>query len=312
MDTINRLQQKISTTAALQSVVKTMKALAASNIHQCEQAVTSLAAYQRTVEMGLQVVLHLPSAESVSAKPAPRKHLGAIVFGSDQGLCGQLNEQIATYACHSLAELTGLTGLADFAGLAGPGVPAPERSILVVGTRVAGQLSDAGQYVDESLPIPSSTAGITVLVQELLVKIQTWQAQSGRSQIDQVVLFYNQFVSGAVYRPCMVHLLPVDQAWLHRLGQQPWPTRMLPLFSMDRDQLFSALIRQYLFVSLFRACAESLASENASRLAAMQGAERNIEERLEELQTQFHQQRQMTITEELLDIVAGFEALSGK
>jgi F-type H+-transporting ATPase subunit gamma len=87
---------------------------------------------------------------------------------------------------------------------------------------------------------------------------------------------------------------------------------MLPLFSMDRDQLFSALIRQYLFVSLFRACAESLASENASRLAAMQGAERNIEERLEELQTQFHQQRQMTITEELLDIVAGFEALSGK
>jgi F-type H+-transporting ATPase subunit gamma len=81
---------------------------------------------------------------------------------------------------------------------------------------------------------------------------------------------------------------------------------------MDRDQLFSALIRQYLFVSLFRACAESLASENASRLAAMQGAERNIEERLEELQTQFHQQRQMTITEELLDIVAGFEALSGK
>jgi len=231
------------------------------------------------------------------------------VFGSDQGLCGQLNEQIATYACHSLTELTGLAGFADFAGLAGPGIPAPERSILVVGTRVAGHLSDAGQHVDESLPIPSSTAGITVLVQELLVKIQTWQAQSGG---DQVVLFYNQFVSGAVYRPCMVHLLPVDQAWLHRLGQQPWPTRMLPLFSMDRDQLFSALIRQYLFVSLFRACAESLASENASRLAAMQGAERNIEERLEELQTQFHQQRQMTITEELLDIVAGFEALSGK
>ena len=177
---------------------------------------------------------------------------------------------------------------------------------------MAGHLSDAGQHVDDSLPIPSSTAGITVLVQELLVKIHTWQAQSGRGQIDQVVLFYNQFVSGAVYQPCMLHLLPVDHDWLQRVGQQPWPTRMLPQFSMDRDQLFSALIRQYLFVSLFRACAESLASENASRLAAMQGAERNIEERLEELQTQFHQQRQMTITEELLDIVSGFEALEGE
>ena len=106
MDTINRLQKKIGTTAALQSVVKTMKALAASNIHQCEQAVASLAAYHRTVEMGLQVVLHLPSADStqsVAGKPTPCRHLGAIVFGSDQGLCGQLNEQIATYACQKLA-----------------------------------------------------------------------------------------------------------------------------------------------------------------------------------------------------------------
>jgi F-type H+-transporting ATPase subunit gamma len=81
---------------------------------------------------------------------------------------------------------------------------------------------------------------------------------------------------------------------------------------MDWNRLFSSLIRQFLFVSLYRAFAESLASENASRLASMQGAERNIEERLIELNTQFHQQRQMSITEELLDIVAGFETLTSK
>jgi F-type H+-transporting ATPase subunit gamma len=78
---------------------------------------------------------------------------------------------------------------------------------------------------------------------------------------------------------------------------------------MDWDLLFSMLIRQYLFVSLFRALAESLASENASRLAAMQGAEKNIEERLAALTLDFYQKRQMSITEELLDIVSGFEAL---
>jgi F-type H+-transporting ATPase subunit gamma len=80
---------------------------------------------------------------------------------------------------------------------------------------------------------------------------------------------------------------------------------------MDWEKLFRALIREYLFVSIYRAFANSLASENASRLAAMQSAEKNIEERLEELFTQFHRQRQMTITEELLDIVAGFEAMGG-
>jgi F-type H+-transporting ATPase subunit gamma len=78
---------------------------------------------------------------------------------------------------------------------------------------------------------------------------------------------------------------------------------------MEWDRLFSALVQEYLLVSLFRAFAESLASENASRLASMQGAERNIEEQLEELTQRYHQRRQMAITEELLDIVTGFEAL---
>ena len=72
-----------------------------------------------------------------------------------------------------------------------------------------------------------------------------------------------------------------------------------------------ALIREYLFVSLFRACAESLASENASRLAAMQRAEKNIDELLEELNGAFHRLRQSGIDEELFDVISGFEALTG-
>jgi F-type H+-transporting ATPase subunit gamma len=78
---------------------------------------------------------------------------------------------------------------------------------------------------------------------------------------------------------------------------------------MDWDELFAALMRQYLFVSLYRAAVESLAAENASRLAAMQGAESSVEERLETLENRYHRQRQLRITEELLDIVSGFEAL---
>lgn len=70
-----------------------------------------------------------------------------------------------------------------------------------------------------------------------------------------------------------------------------------------------ALIREYLFISLYRACAESLASENASRLAAMQRAEKNIDELLEDLASKFHQLRQSSIDEELFDVVAGYELL---
>lgn len=64
------------------------------------------------------------------------------------------------------------------------------------------------------------------------------------------------------------------------------------------------------FVSIFRACAESLASENASRLAAMQRADKNIDDLLEGFKSAFHRVRQKGIDEELFDVIAGFEALA--
>ena len=293
METAEALQRKIATTEDLQSVVKTMKALAAVNIRQYEKAVAALAEYNRTIEMGLQVVLQMRPGGRVTVRPAPKRHVGAIVIGSDQGMCGPLNEQIVAHAITTMRELRA----------------APEnRTLLAAGLRVTTRLEDAGEFIEHSVAVPGSTDGITPLVQDILITIDEWRAQRG---LDRIVLFYNRFLSGASYRPHTVHLLPLDTEWLHSIEKRAWPSRALPLVTMDHDQLFSRLIRQYLFVSLYRAVAESLASENASRLASMQGAERNIAERLDELQAQFHQQRQMAITEELLDIVAGFEALGG-
>ena len=217
--------------------------------------------------------------------------MGVIVFGSDQGLCGQLNEQISVFTL-------------DYAKTAG--VKKENRKVLSIGARVADYVEDAGQPVDELLPTPGSTAGITPLVQEIIMIIDEWHF---RHNIDHFFLFYNKYVSGAVYHPHMVQLLPVNHDWLREIAKKKWDSKSLPIFRMDGDQIFSSLIREYLFVSLYRAFAESLASENASRLASMQNAEKNIEEQLQDLHVQFHRTRQMTITEELLDIVAGFEAM---
>ena len=67
-----------------------------------------------------------------------------------------------------------------------------------------------------------------------------------------------------------------------------------------------------LFISLSRACAESLASENASRLAAMERADKNIDEMLGDLRATFHRLRQNSIDEELFDVVSGYESATGK
>ncbi len=292
MQTTESLKRRIKSAGDLLSVVKTMKALAAVSIRQYQKAVESLDDYNRTVEMGLQIVLQERMNAMTQSKDAAVKRMGAIIFGSDQGLCGQLNEQISVFAMDNLKEA---------------GVKKENRMVLAVGARVADYVEDAGQPIDELLTTPSSTAGITPLVQEIIMIIEEWHF---RKNVDHFMLFYNDYISGANYQPYKVQLLPVNRNWLADIARKKWESKSLPIYRMDGDRIFSSLIREYLFVSLYRAFAESLASENASRLASMQNAEKNIEEQLLDLHVQFHRTRQMTITEELLDIVAGFEALS--
>ena len=293
MQTTEFLKRRIQSAQDLLGVVKTMKALAAVSIRQYQRAVESLLEYNRTVEMGLQIVLK-KSSETVFPSRAKPTYLGAIVFGTDQGLCGQFNNNIVLHAIE---------------GLKKSGVETENRILISVGMRPADILIDSGQPVFEVLTTPGSTSGITSMVQDITLLLEDWRF---KKQVGLMYLFYNEYISGATYRPKTLRILPIDEIWLKDLTSRAWESKTLPLFTMDWQSMLRALIREYLFVSIYRAFANSLASENASRLAAMQSAEKNIEERLQDLFILFHRQRQMTITEELLDIVSGFEAMGGE
>lgn len=290
-DTLESLRRKIGGATELESVVRTMKALAASNIVQYERAVRSLDDYYRTVELGLvawrrQTGAVMPAAGRMGASKATT---GAVVFGSDQGLVGQFNEVLADFAVNQLGAMPG------------------NKSIWAVGERVHGYLDDAALPMAGSFQVPNSIAAVTSLVGRILIEIDT---QRERGKVAQVYLFHNRPKSGALYEPVMQRLLPLDDTWLRGLSGLSWPTGNLPEVIGGGDAARRALIREYLFISLFRACADSLASENASRLAAMQRAEKNIDELLQNLHQTFHRLRQTGIDEELFDVISGFEALA--
>ena len=291
-ETTASLRRKIGSAGDLQSVVRTMKALAASNIGQYEQSVRALGDYYRSVELGLSVCFQKRAAAVLAESPARANEgsVGAVVFGSDQGLVGRFNDVVADYALQALAEL--------------PGTP----KVWAVGERVHGRLADAGLTLAGLHVVPNSVQTITPLVGRILVESE---AHQGPEETGELHLFYNRPTSGAIYEPVQQRLLPLDETWRRKLVDLPWPTGNLPEVMGDETSTLRALIREYLFVSLFRACAESLASENASRLAAMQRADRNIDELLEDLNGTFHRMRQSGIDAELFDVVSGFDALAG-
>jgi F-type H+-transporting ATPase subunit gamma len=291
-ETTASLSRKISSAGDLQSVVRTMKALAASSIGQYEKSVRALGDYYRTVELGLGACFR---ASKPAAPAANRKEksdagaIGAVVFGSDQGLVGQFNDVVADFALKTLAAL--------------PGKP----EVWAVGERVQARLTDAGLKPLGIFAVPNSVQSITPLVGQIQIESE---ARRAKGEYARLYIFHNRPKSGALYEPVGQRLLPLDAAWQKGLAEVRWPTKVLPEVWCGDTVTLRALIREYLFISLFRACAESLASENASRLAAMERADKNIDELLETLHGTFHRIRQAGIDEELFDVISGFEALS--
>lgn len=291
-DTTQSLSRTISSGVQLQSVVRTMKALAASSIGQYEKSVRALVDYYRTVELGLGACLRDrdPSARTVQRQPPAQAHkISAIVFGSDQGLVGQFNDVVADYAIKTLASLPG------------------EAQIWTVGERIHTRLTEAGLPLVGPFTVPSSVKAIGALVDQLQMQSEAHRTDDASAQ---VWVIHNRPLSTTLYEPVSQRLLPLDAQWQQGLAKVPWPSPNLPEIIGGSERMLHSLVREYLFISLFRACAESLASENMSRLAAMQRADKNIDELLERLNRSFHQLRQRGIDEELFDVVSGFEALS--
>lgn len=280
------LRKTIASAQDLHSVVRTMKALAASSIAQYEQSVRALEDYYSTVELGLGVCLRETGAV---ARPAGRTKGAAevVVFGSDQGLVGRFNDIVADHAIAMLANK-------------------PGARVWAVGERVSEPLQDSGCSVAGTLTVPLSVAGITPLVGQILVN---YQAGLSRGDMGELHLVYNKPSISTVYEPVHQRLLPLDDIWRRDLIKVDWPTQALPQVMGDVTTTLSHFVREFLFVSLFRACAASLASENASRLAAMQRADKNIDSLLDDLNGTFHSLRQNEIDEELFDVVAGYEAM---
>jgi len=290
MDTLEGLRSRISTINNLRSIVSSMKTLSAVSIHQFEKASKALVDYARTVEDGMQVVLWNRSIPELGADTSDKKAI-AVVFGSDPGLVGRFNKAISQFAMEHLEK---------------NGFNAANTSFIAAGRSLSIKLQGQGAKIDHLFTMASSVKGIAPLAQSIVIKIDELQTKTNAKH---VFLFHNRKTERTIAVPQAIKLLPIDKEFLQEIMGREWKTNQTPLHTGSSKAMFSSLVKQLLFIRIHRAIAESLASEHMTRMIGMQAAEKNIDEHLETMNLAYQQRRQEDITEELLDVISGAEAL---
>lgn len=295
MATLEDLARHIEVAQDLQSVVRTMKTISAVAIRRHELAEQAMARYREAVELGLQVVLRdLDRAGDRAEAGSPAGGRTAVVLvGSEIGLCGAFNDRLVTFALESLAA---------------SGIDAGNRLMLTIGARAAASWRAEAEPPAGHEEAPATVEALAHTVGAVLTRLDHWREEKS---VERLVLFYHRpgEERGAV--PVRARLLPIDPLWLEALHARPWVSRRLPVSIGPPEALLRQLIRQLLFARVFTAVIQSRTAEHAERLAAMQAADRSIADTIDDLHVAHRQKRQNVITAELLDIISGYEAITG-
>lgn len=292
-DTLEVLTRRSETLRSIGGIVRTMKTLSVINANPYEQAARAIEAYRATVLDGLHAFVQQHG--SLASAPRLATDRVIVVFGSDHGLCGNYNEVIAAEVARHKAATSD------------PG----RMRIVCVGAQMEDALAGLELAVETTLLSPTTPDGLGRLAGALVGQLDGLR-RDGDPQSLAVYLAYSRRGAHGQQVPMIQPLLPLDPQLARDLVTRPWQSRSLPRSTLPASTLLAALIRGYLFASLFGAAAEALVTENAARLARMQQAEQSVADRLEELTAQTRAVRQDEITTELLDVIIGFEALKDR
>jgi len=276
-----QIEKQIQTIEGLRDIIHSMRSLAATYLTRAEERLDGVRAYADTIGRAIEDCLfgreiRLPEGEARGS--------AILVFFSEQGFCGRFNEVIAEAA-------------ARYA----PTVDSPH--FIVVGKRGPALLRRDGLSILAELPSTTSPDGADAVIQGITKSVLDLY---DRGAFAQLYLLYARYLSPGRIEPAFERILPLDLTPWREAGKARTSP---PHLALPRLSLLWELVQEYAFISLYRAFAESLAGENGMRLQSMEAAKSNIDDTLSDLQRMVSIQRQNEITEELLEVVSGAEAL---
>ncbi len=282
MEQLRQLEQQIETIDELRDIIHAMRSLAAIYLKQAESQLRGVRAYRDVVTDAIADALGcLDEVE----RPEPTGRVCILLLGSEQGLCGRFNEIVAE------------TGIEHARSLGGA-------AFIVAGRRAASNVERAGGEIVAVINSSSSPEGAPMAIRRLAA--EAFRRYTSE-EFCRLYLMHAVYLSPGRIDTRLVPLLPLDYAmWRSSARGQGGPR---PAMTIEPRELLASLVEEFYFIVLYQAFIESLAAENGMRLQSMEAAKQNIDDTKAQLRRRANQLRQDAITAELLDVIAGAEAV---
>jgi F-type H+-transporting ATPase subunit gamma len=276
--TLEQTQRRRQAVSTIHDIVGAMRAIAAGRIQGAQRALAAAQRYEAVVRRGIAALAAQSAARSLPAVGGRPPLL--VVLTSEQPFCGAFNQDVLALAEPRLEELRRLGRL----------------HLVVVGNRGMRQLASRGIVPDAGESAATSLQGLRDLVKRLARMID---GRYAAHQVGALHVIYNRYQSVSEQVPTEEQVLPLDLSGLQMPAQAPAGHyhRYLSV-----PVLLAGLISEYAFISLYRMAADSYASEQASRLVAMDHATRNTEKMLNALLDLERRERQGEITRQVLEL----------
>ncbi|WP_273759213.1 F0F1 ATP synthase subunit gamma [Bartonella sp. ML70XJBT.G] len=303
MASLKDLRDRIASVKATQKITKAMQMVAAAKLHRAQEAARSARPYAQRMAAILTSVA--ADVDGIDAPPLMRGtgrddvHL-LVVFTAERGLCGAFNVQIVRRAREQIKALLAAGKIVK---------------ILTVGKKGADILSrDYKALMIDHIDLHAvKRIGFT----EAAMISQRIVALFNEGVFDVCTLFYSEFVSVINQRPTAFPLIPMGSAkgtieteeMVEKADKSKDLQSIVYDYEPDAASLLEALVPRNLSVQIFRALLENVAGEMGAKMTAMDNASRNAGEMINKLTVAYNRQRQAQITTELIEIIAGAEAL---
>lgn len=285
------LQRKIKITQDLREIVSNMKTLSSVSILQYEQANTVLDKYQRNLRDAFHALaIHNGIPKITATKTASQRYL-FILIGSDNGMVGRFNRDIIDKVSAFIKEHK---------------IGRQDLYFVTIGKRLSGLAEQADFRILSGFATSNSVKSVISLTETVLMRIEKAIRQT---RVTDIYTCYHCRNNNGGVDTEIIKILPVENSVLQKFKYKKWETNNIPMLPVENSKMFAALVNEMLMISIAKQINSSLSAEHFTRMTNMQNAEKNIDDNLEEMNLVYQQQRQEEITNELIDVISGANAM---